>query len=325
MLDASPESLMETLRLADPATGRAYPLPVAGVADWHTLEDGFAVELALPPLAAGTLLIPSLAVSDAGTAYHQWTLCADGSTWRLPPTPADPATREQPPADPRASQHIDCWHIHAPLKDPVLRVWLRSWHPGAGPPDRYLICASARPLTLTEPARPAAAHALAVAPPTLSQMTAPPDLAPRICSPTSVAMVLAHWGCRDPWLGIVDECRDPATGMYGVWPLAIAAAARRGSMGAVEAFSNWDAPLAVLARGIPLVTSIRFEKDVLPDAPLPRTGGHLLVVFAAGPELIGVNDPAAPDLASVTRSYPAAAFTAAWLGHRGAAYIILPP
>jgi hypothetical protein len=139
----------------------------------------------------------------------------------------------------------------------------------------------------------------------------------RWCSRTGAA--------ADPWLGIVEECRDPATGMYGVWPLAIAAGARRGSMGAVEAFSNWDAPLAVLARGIPLVTSIRFEKDVLPDAPLPRTGGHLVVVFAAGPERIGVNDPAAPDPASVTRSYPAAAFTEAWLGHRGAAYIILPP
>jgi len=155
-------------------------------------------------------------------------------------------------------------------------------------------------------------------------MTAPPELASRICSPASVAMVLGHWGSTEPWLRIVDECRDPATGMYGVWPLAIAAAARRGRVGAVELFADWGEPLAVLQQGIPLVTSIRFESGGLPGAPLLRTGGHLVVLFAAGPETVSVNDPAAADGASVTRTYPADAFSRAWLGHRGAAYI-LPP
>jgi hypothetical protein len=155
-------------------------------------------------------------------------------------------------------------------------------------------------------------------------MQAAPDIAPRICSPTSTAMVLAHWGCRDPWLQIVAECRDPATGMFGVWPLAIAAAARRGSVGAVELFDDWTAPLTALERGIPLVASIRFDAGALPGAPLLRSAGHLVVVFKAGPDTIGVNDPAAASVVDVTRTYPAKAFTEAWLGHRGAAYI-LPP
>jgi hypothetical protein len=208
--------------------------------------------------------------------------------------------------------------VHTPLRTPRLCVTLRT--PSA--PRRYLLAISARPLTLSDVAPPPDSHGLAQPPPALSQMTAPPELASRICSPTSVAMVLAHWGHTDAWRAIVDECRDPATGMYGVWPLAVAAAARRGRIGAVEVFAAWDEPLAVLQRGIPLVTSIRFERGQLPGAPLERTAGHLVVLFAAGPDRVTVNDPAAPDPASVTRTYPAQAFSAAWLGWRGAAYIL---
>jgi hypothetical protein len=317
---------MHTLRLADPATTRAYPLAVAGPARWAATSDGVAVEIELPDLPAGTLLVPSLALADRAAGYHQWMLAAEGACWPLPPVPSRPprdaagGTPTDPARDPRVSLHIDCWHVHADLVAPRVRVTLRA---GAAP-SRYLVAVSARPLSLPDAAAPRASGALPRPPPALSQMTAPPELAPRICSPTSVAMVLGHWGETDPWLAIVEECRDPATGMYGVWPLAVAAAARRGRIGAVEVFAGWDEPLAVLERGIPLVTSIRFERGSLPGAPLERSAGHLVVLFAAGPDTVVVNDPAAPDAASVTRTYAAAAFSAAWLGSRGAAYI-LPP
>jgi hypothetical protein len=162
-----------------------------------------------------------------------------------------------------------------------------------------------------------------VAPPTRSQQAAPAEIAMRICSPTCVSMVLHLWQRPHDWLALTEECRDPATGTYGVWPLAVAAAARRGSVGAVEVFDDWTEPLRILDLGMPLIASIRFGAGELPGSPLPGTNGHLVVVYGAGPELIRVCDPAAaPD--AVLRSYPAEAFSAAWLRHRGAAYI-LPP
>ncbi len=111
--------------------------------------------------------------------------------------------------------------------------------------------------------------------------------------------------------------------MYGVWPLALAAAARRGCLGAVEVFDRWDEALAVLENGVPLVTSIRFSAGELPGAPLTETGGHLVVVHGVSGDTVRVCDPAAPH-GDVLRDYPADAFSRAWLRHRGAAYI-LPP
>lgn len=315
---------MQTLRLADPATQTRYPLPVTGTADWLADDGGMRCELVLPTLAAGTIVVPSLALGDAAggepRAYHQWTLVAGSAAWRLPASPAHPSAAPAALADGRVSQHVDCWHVHEPLAQPRLQVWC----PGTTPPRRYLLCASARPLAIEDPAPPDLVRSVGAPPPPISQMAASAELAARICSPTSVAMVLQLWNARAAWLDIVAECRDAATGLYGVWPLAIAAAARRGSLGAIEVFASWHEPLAVLALGIPLVTSIRFQSGALPGAPLTQTAGHLVVVHGAGPDTVAVNDPAAPDAASVSRLYPAAAFTRAWLAHRGAAYI-LPP
>jgi hypothetical protein len=321
---------MQTLRLADSETARVYPLPVHGPATWRAIDGALSLRLDLPDLPANWIVVPSLAQGGPATDYHQWSLHVGTSAWPLAPVLSVVASSSAPEpdsspapraaADARASTHIDCWHTHADLSTPHLRLTLQADRA----PARYLVTVSARPLESAAPSPPRASTALAAPPPALSQKSAPPAIAPSICSPTSVAMVLAHWAISEAWLDIVAECRDPATGMYGVWPRAIAAAARRGRIGAVEVFSDWEGPLAVLARGVPLVTSIRFARGQLPGAPMEQTGGHLVVVWGAGPEAIAVNDPAAADADTVTRTYPAGAFTAAWLGYRGAAYI-LPP
>jgi len=323
---------MQTLRFADASTAGRYPLGIVGPAAWGHVpdrQDGLldghldghlTADIALPALAGGDILVPSLALGGAATPAYQWSLVDAESTWALPIVPSTAGRPAPGVTDPRVSTHIDCFHIHGPLQAPVLRVRVAARQP----PPTYLLCVSARPLALSVVAIPMQQAALPVAPPLHSQMTAPAPLASRICSPTSVDMVLAHWGCREPRSAIVDECHDPATGMYGVWPLAINAAARRRSLGAVEVFTDWDAPTRVLQAGIPLITSIRFDSGQLPGSPLQRTGGHLVVVHAAGPDTIGVNDPAAACDAEVGRQYDARAFTDAWLRHRGAAYI-LPP
>jgi hypothetical protein len=245
-------------------------------------------------------------------------LTADGGRWSLQEVPGSTAA---PAADGggAVSSHIDCYHVHQRLTSPELHLTLNAQYQ----PAQYLICVSSRPLTIAEPPLPSRRAALARAPAPRSQMTAPETIAHRICSPTCVSMVLDLWNRPHDWLTLAEECHDPVSGLYGVWPLALAAAARRGSLGAVEAFSDWQQPLAVLELGIPLVTSIRFFSGELPGAPLAETGGHLVVVHAACAEKVLVCDPAAAD-GEVMREYPAAAFSRAWLRHRGAAYI-LPP
>ena len=318
---------MLTLRHADSETAARYPLPVHGDARWQPGDGGWRLTLPLPELTPGTILVPSLtfltapaAVADAlspDTVHrHQWTLADGDLRWSLQEVPARPGTTVSRTGG-AVSSHIDCFHVHQRLASPELQLALQA----RDSPDRYLVCVSSRPLAMAEPPVPRRRAVLDRAPAPRSQMTAPEPIASRICSPTCVSMVLDLWNRPHDWLALADECHDPATGMYGVWPLALAAAARRGCLGAVEVFEGWEEPLAVLERGVPLVTSIRFSEGELPGAPLNETGGHLVVVHAAGPDQILCCDPAAPE-GEVERAYPAAAFSGAWLRHRGAAYIL---
>jgi len=315
---------MPTLRHADPDTARRYPLAVHGQASWRAHDGGWRLTLPLPELGAGTILLPSLtfapgpAVAPGAVERHQWALCAGGSRWSLQEVPARAAAPVPRPGSP-VSTHIDCYHVHQRLQSAELHVTLQT----AEPPARYLVCVSSRPLTVADPPLPAGHAALSAPPAPRSQMTAPESIASRICSPTCVSMVLGLWNREHDWMAVTEECHDPVSGLYGIWPLALAAAARRGCLGAVEAFERWDEPLRVLEQGVPIVTSIRFSSGELPGAPLPETGGHLVVVHAASPESVRVCDPAAPGQ-EVLREYAARAFSVAWLRHRGAAYI-LPP
>jgi hypothetical protein len=312
------------LRYADAATAERYPFPVAGPAPWRREDGVWRLSLALPELAAGTILVPSLALREpedaaaTGSSRYRWTLAADGGAWSLQEVPSS-TPAPQPPAGSPVTTHIDCYHLHRRLRAPRLELYLHA--PVA--PQRYLVAVSARALTLAAPPLPAGCAALACPPAPRSQLAAPVAMAQRICSPTCVSMVLDLWQRPHDWLALAGECHDPVTNLYGIWPLALQAAARRGCIGAVEVFADWQAPLAALAGGVPLVTSIRFSGGELPGAPLDATGGHLVVVHGAGPDRIRVCDPAAPEDA-VDRSYPADAFSGAWLRHRGAAYI-LPP
>ncbi|MFU8816421.1 MAG: C39 family peptidase [Pseudomonadales bacterium] len=308
-----------SLRYADPDTSRRYPLEVRGEADWRPHDGAWTVTLPLPDLLPGTILVPSLALPPGGSQSHVWRLEADGAAWALQEVPAAVAAQPspRPPPSGAVSTHIDCYHVHRRLAAPRLQLQVRA----AQRPHRYLLCASSRPLTLAAPPLPPRLEALPEKPAARSQTLAPAAIAGRICSPTCVSMVLDLWGKNHDWLTLVAECLDPASGLYGVWPLALQAAAARDCLGAVEVFDSWQEPLRVLGSGVPLVTSIRFSAGALPGAPLPETNGHLVVVHGAGPGRVQVCDPAAgPD--GVDRSYDARAFSEAWLRHRGAAYIL---
>ena len=90
--------------------------------------------------------------------------------------------------------------------------------------------------------------------------------------------------------------------------------------------------MSVLQAGCPVVCSIRFAEGALPDAPLPKSAGHLVVLY--GIEFTGENstregyalvmDPAGKDADAVARRYPLQAFSDAWLTYRGGAYLFAP-
>lgn len=327
---------METLRFADPATSVSYPLPVRGSARWIPSDAGTLWTLRLPLLPAGSIVTPSFAQLPDADQHYRWHLRCSGRAWTLQTVPSvrQPRQPDRPdPVPPAAggqapvTTHIDCFHVHETLTDAALTLQLTD----AAPLERYLLTVSARRLDIDAVAAPPRDAGLAEGPPALTQMTADPGLAGRICSPTCVAMVMAHrekTSVTDDWNplrdAMVSRCLDPATGMYGAWPLALRAAASQGSLGAVELFDDWREPLQVLAAGIPLVTSIRFARGGLSGAPLEQTGGHLVVLYAAGPNYVWANDPAAANSEAVPRRYAADEFSRAWLSHRGAAYI-LPP
>ncbi|KRC61391.1 hypothetical protein ASE14_10935 [Agromyces sp. Root81] len=163
------------------------------------------------------------------------------------------------------------------------------------------------------------------------------------CSPTSTAMVLGFWdrlpsarllaGIAAPngdpqvvWAAA--GCFDHDYGGTGNWSFNAAFAAAHGLEAFVTRLRSLDEAERFIAAGIPLIASVSFTRDELPEAGYV-TAGHLLVIagFAANGDVV-VNDPAAPENAAVRRSYPRAAFERAWLrsvgGSGGVVYVMRP-
>jgi len=154
------------------------------------------------------------------------------------------------------------------------------------------------------------------------------------CSPTSTSMLLAYWARRLRRSDLDVSVPAAAHGVYdwtydggGNWPFNVAyATSFTGMDGYVARFSSLATLEPWLAAGVPLALSVSFGPGELPGAPLSSTPGHLLVLrgFTTTGDPI-VNDPAAPDDATVRLVYPRAAFEHAWLtGSGGATYVIFP-
>lgn len=148
------------------------------------------------------------------------------------------------------------------------------------------------------------------------------------CSPTALTMVLRRWEIDVTVPEIARAVHDPAYGGCGNWSFNVAYAASRGLDAVVTRLGSLTEARLLLAAGIPLVASITAAPGALPGFPLPGgTRGHLVVLAGetdAGDPI--VYDPAAPDVASVRRTYPRAAFERAWLGgSSGTVYLVRAP
>ncbi len=136
----------------------------------------------------------------------------------------------------------------------------------------------------------------------------------RICSPTTVSMILLSYNIEVDPLQFALDTYDPYWDIFGVWPRVVQNSSEYGLKGTVTRYRTWSAAREVLARGGRIGMSI--------GAPL--YGGHLVMLagFTQNGDPI-VHDPA------LTNSGYAHVFNKndlshAWFDKGGVAYTFFP-
>lgn len=175
--------------------------------------------------------------------------------------------------------------------------------------------------------QPTSAWQRRLAVPYRSQKVERREIRGRICSPTSVSMVLAYRGVERPTEEVASVIYDTTSGIYGNWPRAVQGAYRFGVPGYLDRFSHWADIEQCIAAGQPLVISIEAAEGELRGAPYRRSNGHLLVLAGFDADgMVLVNDPAAPDAKRGLLSYHRSDLEKVWWEARGGtAYVLLPP
>ncbi|MDF1664898.1 MAG: C39 family peptidase [Planctomycetota bacterium] len=160
--------------------------------------------------------------------------------------------------------------------------------------------------------------------PERSQRTIDSEHSHRFCSPTSVSMVLQYLGLSCDARNFPPYVYDQAQDVYGNWSLNVAYAGALGFDASAFWLPNLRSVEQLIAGGLPVIVSHKFAEGQLPESPLTKTAGHLLVIrgFTAQGDVI-VNDPAADPRKgeSVRRVYPRASFAKTW---SGLCYLIHP-
>ena len=277
--------------------------------------------------AGATHFVPSFGVFTSAPSSVRFELSARiGGAWSpwVSTVSLGSALFEAHQTDGRLSVDVDTFRATTPVEAVRLRLRMRARDPSA-------LLAAPWALTLSvADAGPSLGPTTAASPPVrlvvpaLSQMEAEPGLAHRICSPTCVAMVLDYWHRPVTVTALAREMFHPATDLYGVWPAAILAAARRGIAGYLLRFPDWTAAAWCLARGLPVIASVRYAEGELTGAAATATGGHLLVLTGYEDGVALVNDPAAPTAATVARRYPIDELRRVWLERAAVGYVLFP-
>lgn len=158
-----------------------------------------------------------------------------------------------------------------------------------------------------------------------SQFEEPASIAPLICSPTALSMVLQYYGNQVNPVEVARGVYDNGAEIYGNWPFNTAYAARHGLEAYVRYFTSIKGIKDEIAAGRPTVVSLAYEKGELDGSPIESTAGHLVVVRGflekGDQEYVIVNDPAAKTDRSVRRSYRLDQFISAW---NNIGYVIRP-
>lgn len=280
------------------------------------------------PRVAARHLVPSLSLLTDVPYGVRFELSARAagtwSPWIATATIGPGAFAELPTTTDALACDIDVYTSRAPLDRVRLRVRV-------GASDVRALAASPWMATLSacdlepRPSEKTAVSAPRLAVPASSQMEAPPEIALRICSPTSVAMVLAYRGVAASALSVAEDVYHRPTDRYGVWPAAIRAAGRRGVAGYLLRFPDWSSAAWCLAHDLPVIASVSYRAGELTGAPQSETSGHLVVLTGCDGDHVFVNDPVAPTAAEVPRRYRLDEIQRAWLDRSGVGYVLFNP
>lgn len=295
-----------------------------------TLAPGRAAgtfEAALPEGAPFDRLVPTINPGDlpAGAEVRVRLRARVGGAW----TPWAPLgvygggpglPRSEVGPDPaRIEVQIDTALLPSPSTRAEVRLELASSPDGRAPRVRRLALlawrAGAAPRL--EPPR---AGACEVDVPERSQAVEDPEIASRICSPTSLSMVLARWGRVLPTAEVARRVYDHGAKIYGNWSFNVAFAASLGLEATVARFESFGPLEDELAAGRPVVLSHRYRRGEVQGAAVSQTDGHLIVArgLTAEGDVI-VNDPAADPREGepIRRVYRRADLARSWLGNAG--------
>ncbi|MCB9915511.1 MAG: C39 family peptidase [Planctomycetes bacterium] len=193
----------------------------------------------------------------------------------------------------------------------------RAASPALGGPGRVAHASAADDAPATWPAR------LRLVP-LRHQYAEGPELGPRVCSPTSVAMVLDAHGVDVPTREVAALLYDGEHDLYGNWNRAVQGAYLLGVPGRVTRLATWFEAASLLDHAGPLVISIAAEEGQLRGAPYTRTGGHLMVLvgFDLETDEALVLDPATPVGDEAPRRYALDDLETVWLARGGFAYVL---
>ena len=152
--------------------------------------------------------------------------------------------------------------------------------------------------------------------PERSQMIVP-EIGNRICSPTSLSMVLEYYGHDMETEEVAEAVIDNEVDIYGNWSYNTSFAGSKGLNAYVARFKSVDEIKKKISDGIPVIASIKTKSEnTLVGAPQTYPSGHLIVVRGFkeidGEEYVIVNDPASPEVENVRREYKLSGFETAW-------------
>ena len=310
--------------LDETALQRAVPPPIRPKQieplAWN--GDKFSFDLPSTALEGALEILPCLSVVQDGAWGYQFAIECETKAGYSIRAALDPigsfVGAAVNAANEAVAAEIDLLRICTSLQTATLHLRVQ----GIAPTNPALLSVSVRRKG-TVPAPTLASRDTALAVPSQSQMVLRPELASHVCSPTSVAMLLAYYGHSADIYDVIAEARHQPSGLYGVWPANIHAAARRGLLGYLLHFPSWEVAHALLDAGFPIVASVRYEGGELTRAAIERTSGHLLVVRGCAGNTVLVNDPAAND--EVARAYDLAEFCKIWLERSAVGYVLFPP
>lgn len=156
------------------------------------------------------------------------------------------------------------------------------------------------------------------------QQMSVPVIGSRICSPTSLSMILNYYGYTDAQDVVAGNVLDKGADIYGNWSFNASYPGGFDLYSRVEYIDNLETLWGYIEQDIPVALSIKTtDKSQLIGSNMAYPSGHLIVLVGfkqIDGEWYGVvNDPAATTDEAVPREYLLDQLLEAW---RGYAYIV---